>query len=70
MHKVLMWLLLVLDIILIPVWLLYYMIFAIDLLCSCINSKEVFKDEIKDFNKVVIEHIKNRIDVHKEHLGV
>lgn len=68
MYKIIGILLLIADIVMIPMLLIYYVLYTIDLLYGCANDKGNFKNEFADFNKIVIDNVIYRINEHKERI--
>lgn len=71
MRRIIGILLLIVDLSILPALIAYYILLITDLLYGCATSNGNFINELKDFNKIVISNIEDRIDTHKERiLGV
>lgn len=64
MRRIVGVLLLILDISMIPAFIMYYVLFLLDLICGCISAKSDIKTEIRDYHEIVSVTIKSRIDDH------
>ena len=68
MRKIIGILLLIADLAVVPIALVYYVLYVLDLLCGCAETKGHFGTEFADYNRIVFDNIEERIQSHRERI--
>lgn len=59
---------LIMNVVLLPLYLIRYIILSIILLYGCIRFKGDIKTEFKDFNEITMNKIKTRLKIHRKNI--